>query len=163
MRQVSCISEKYLSVLYTNGTNKLWYFNITVDTQQWSKIQIYVDMYAIEDILKTSTSNGKGVFMHITHNYDVWKEGQSFSVSHIWPDGCLSLTFHYASHSSLANVIKASVTIMAVFSPEFNPPFRWRCKHETKIAVHNNNLVSSEFLNRSNKSARSFTSTLNYT
>ena len=27
---------------------------------------------------------------------------------------------------------KASVTIMADFSPEFNPPFRWRSKHQTK-------------------------------
>ena len=27
---------------------------------------------------------------------------------------------------------KASVTIMADFSPEFNPQFRWRSKHQTK-------------------------------
>ena len=27
---------------------------------------------------------------------------------------------------------KASVTIMADFSPEFNPPVRWRSKHQTK-------------------------------
>ena len=27
---------------------------------------------------------------------------------------------------------KASVTIMADFSPEFNPPVRWRSKHKTK-------------------------------
>ena len=52
---------------------------------------------------------------------------------------------------------QASVTIMADFSPEFNPPFRWRCKHQTKI----NNLVSSEFPNRSNRSARSYISTFN--
>ena len=58
---------------------------------------------------------------------------------------------------------KASVTIMADFCPEFNPPFRWRCKHQTNIAVHINNLVSFEFPNRSNRSARSFTSTLNLT
>ena len=57
----------------------------------------------------------------------------------------------------------ASVTIMADFSPEFNPPFRWRCKHQTKIAVRINNLVSSEFPNRSNRSARSFINTLNRT
>ena len=29
-------------------------------------------------------------------------------------------------------VNKESVTIVADFSPEFNPPFRWRSKHETK-------------------------------
>ena len=27
---------------------------------------------------------------------------------------------------------KASVTIMADFSPEFDPPVRWRSKHQTK-------------------------------
>ena len=35
---------------------------------------------------------------------------------------------------------------MADFCPEFNPHFWWRCKHQTKIAVHINDLVSSEFL-----------------
>ena len=59
--------------------------------------------------------------------------------------------------------LNASVTIMADFCPQFNPPFRWRCKHQTKIAVHINNLVSSEFLNRFNRNARSFISTLNCT
>ena len=58
---------------------------------------------------------------------------------------------------------KASVTIMADFSPEFNPQFRRRCKHQKKIAVHINNLVSSEFPNRPNRSAMSFTCTLNCT
>ena len=29
--------------------------------------------------------------------------------------------------------LKASVTIRADFSPEFNPPVRWRSKHQTKI------------------------------
>ena len=38
---------------------KLWYFNIAADLQEWSKIQIYVDMYEIEEILKTSAQNGK--------------------------------------------------------------------------------------------------------
>ena len=28
--------------------------------------------------------------------------------------------------------LKASVTILADFGPEFNPPFRWRSKHQTK-------------------------------
>ena len=27
---------------------------------------------------------------------------------------------------------KASVTILADFGPEFNPPFSWRSKHQTK-------------------------------
>ena len=27
---------------------------------------------------------------------------------------------------------KASVTILADFGPEFDPPFRWRSKHQTK-------------------------------
>ena len=44
---------------------------------------------------------------------------------------------------------KASVTILADFGPEFNPPFRWRSKHQTKITVHITNLVYSEFPNRS--------------
>ena len=30
------------------------------------------------------------------------------------------------------NSYKASVTIFADFGPEFNPPFRWRSKHQTK-------------------------------
>ena len=38
-----------------------------------------VDMYAIEDILKTSTRNGKKVFTHVTHMMYGRKEG-SFSV-----------------------------------------------------------------------------------
>ena len=75
------------------------------------------------------------------------------------------LLLHYIVTSTLTKtdvkIDKASVTIMADFCPEFNPPFRWRCKHQTKIAVHINNLVSSEFPNRSNRSARSFTSTFN--
>ena len=31
-----------------------------------------------------------------------------------------------------SNHSKASVTIMADFSPEFNPPVRWRSKRKTK-------------------------------
>ena len=56
---------------------------------------------------------------------------------------------------------KASVTIVADFSPEFNPPFHWRSKYQTKkMTDHINNLVPFEFPKRSNRSARSFTSTL---
>ena len=54
---------------------------------------------------------------------------------------------------------KASVTILADFCPEFNPPFRWRSKRQTKNTVHINNLVPFEFPNGSSRSARSFTST----
>ena len=43
---------------------------------------MYVDMYVIEDILKTSTQNGKEVVIHILHMKYGRKEG-SFSVSHI--------------------------------------------------------------------------------
>ena len=32
----------------------------------------------------------------------------------------------------LNRTVKASVTIMADFSPEFDPPVRWRSKHQTK-------------------------------
>ena len=53
--------------MYTNGTKKLWDLNIAVDIQEWSKNQIYVDMYVIEDIFKTSTQNDKEVVMHISH------------------------------------------------------------------------------------------------
>ena len=59
--------------------------------------------------------------------------------------------------------LKASVTILADFGPEFNPPFRWRSKHQTKITVRIINLVYSEFPNRSCWSVRSFISTLNCT
>ena len=31
------------------------------------KFQIYVDMYVIEDIIKTSTQSGNEVVTHITH------------------------------------------------------------------------------------------------
>ena len=31
--------------------------------------------------------------------------------------------------------LSASVTILADFGPEFNFPFRWRSKHQTKITV----------------------------
>ena len=55
---------------------------------------------------------------------------------------------------------KASVTILADFGPEFNPPFRWRSKYQTKITKHIINLVYSEFPNRSCRSVRSFISTL---
>ena len=76
----------------------------------------------------------------------------------------VQLTVFYSGHFiSWFQYIKASVTILADFCPEFNPPFCWRCKHQTKITVHINNLVSSEFPNRSNRSTRSFISTLNCT
>ena len=56
---------------------------------------------------------------------------------------------------------KASVTILAGFSQEFDPPFLWCSKHQTKkMIMYINNLVPSEFPNRSSRSARSFTSTL---
>ena len=55
---------------------------------------------------------------------------------------------------------KASVTIVAGFCPEFHPPFLWRSKHQTKMTVHINNLVPSEFPNRSSRSVRSLISTL---
>ena len=61
------------------------------------------------------------------------------------------------------NTGKASVTIFADFGPEFNSPFRWRSKHQTKITVHIIYLVYSEFSNRSCRSVRSFISTLNCT
>ena len=47
--------------------------------------------------------------------------------------------FHIPNFKSLSERLaekspenKASVTIMADFSPEFNPPVRWRSKHQTK-------------------------------
>ena len=46
------------------------------------KNQIYVDIYVIYDILKTSTQNGKEVVKHVTHMMYGRKEG-SFTVSHI--------------------------------------------------------------------------------
>ena len=54
----------------------------------------------------------------------------------------------------------ASVTILADFSPEFKPPFRWRINTIQKNTVHINNLVLFEFTNRSSGSARSFPITL---
>ena len=60
-------------------------------------------------------------------------------------------------------VFEASVTILADFGPEFNPPFHWRSKHQTKITVHIIKVVYSEFPNRSCRSVRSFISTLNCT
>ena len=68
---------------YTNGTKKLWDFNIAADIQEWSQIQIYVDMYVIEDILKTSTQNGNAVVMHITHMMCGRKEGVILSFTHL--------------------------------------------------------------------------------
>ena len=52
-----------------------WDFNIAADLQELSKIRIYVDMYVIEDILKTSTQNGNEVVMHSTHIMYGRKEG----------------------------------------------------------------------------------------
>ena len=60
------VKERQL-VMYTYGIKKLYDFNIDADIQEWSKIQIYVYMYVIEDILKTSTQNGKEEVMHISH------------------------------------------------------------------------------------------------
>ena len=37
----------------------------------------------------------------------------------------------YLMHQSFL-LDKASVTTVADFSPEINPPFRWRCKHQIK-------------------------------
>ena len=36
---------------------------------------------------------------------------------------------------NVMSLTKASVTIMADFCPEFNPPFRWRCKHQPCISI----------------------------
>ena len=74
----------FTTIQCTNGTKKLWDLNIDADIQEWSKIKIYVDLYVIEYILKTSTQNGKGEVTHITHTCMMYarKEG-SFSVSHI--------------------------------------------------------------------------------
>ena len=35
-------------------------------------------------------------------------------------------------YKGLSSRVKASVTILADFGPEFNPPFRWRSKNQTK-------------------------------
>ena len=40
-------------------------FNIAADIQEGSIIQIYVDMYVIEDILNTRTQIGNEVVTHI--------------------------------------------------------------------------------------------------
>ena len=37
----------------------MWDFNIAADLQELSKIQIYVDMCVIEDILKTNTQKSR--------------------------------------------------------------------------------------------------------
>ena len=50
-------------------------FKIAADIQKWSNIQIYMDMYVISDILKTSTQNGKEVVTHACYVYDVSKAG----------------------------------------------------------------------------------------
>ena len=70
--------------MYTNGTKKLWDFKIAADTQDWSQIKNYVDIYVVLDtsILKTGTQTGKEVVTHITHIMYGRKEG-SFTVSHI--------------------------------------------------------------------------------
>ena len=68
--------------LYTYGTKKLWDFKVAADIHEWSKIKIYVDIYVISDILKTSAQNGKAVVTHITHMMYGRQEG-SFTVSHI--------------------------------------------------------------------------------
>ena len=57
-------------------------------------------------------------------------------------------------------IFKASVTIVAGFCREFHPPFLWGSKHQTKMTVHINNLVPSEFPNRSSRSVGSLISTL---
>ena len=73
--RVPILKRKTDILIYTNGTKKLWDFNIAADVQEWSKIQIYVDMHVTEDILKTSTQNGKEVVVHILHMKHGGKEG----------------------------------------------------------------------------------------
>ena len=53
----------------------MWDFNVAADLQEWSKIQIHVDMYVIEDILKASTQDGNKVVAHITDMVYRKKEG----------------------------------------------------------------------------------------
>ena len=45
----------------------MWDFSIAADIQELSKIQIYVDMYVNEGVLKTTAQNDKEVVAHITH------------------------------------------------------------------------------------------------
>ena len=47
------------------------------------KIQIYVDIHVIEDILKTITQKGKEVVMHISHMKYGRKEGVIFSFANL--------------------------------------------------------------------------------
>ena len=70
------LSADIINVIYTNGTKKMWNFEIAAGIQGWSKIQIYFDMYDI----KTRTLNGKKVVTHITHKMYGRREG-SFTVS----------------------------------------------------------------------------------
>ena len=76
---------------------------------------------------------------------------KAFLTSHIW---CVFQTQPCATH------YKASVTIVAGFCPEFHPPFLWCSKHQTRMTLNINNLVPSEFLNRSSRSVKSLISTL---
>ena len=82
LKQTILTQRESVFLIYTYGTKKLWDFKIAADIQEWSKIKIYVDIYVILDILKTSTKNGKEVVTHITHMMYGRKEG-SFTVSHI--------------------------------------------------------------------------------
>ena len=72
-----------------NSQSEVWWLQYNILTEQRNceilillqiyknckKVQIYVDMYIIEEILKTSTQNGNEVVTHITHIMYGRKEG----------------------------------------------------------------------------------------
>ena len=88
-------------------------------------------------------------------------------VKNIAPPPKLNETWKYPDYTTYSSRLlsfrswpKASVTIVAGFCPEFHPPFLWCSKHQTRMTLNINNLVPSEFLNRSSRSVRSLISTL---
>ena len=66
-----------------------------------------------------------------------WKD-QFSGIIVIWtyqklgPDLTFLLSLSCILCKDTIDVFQASVTILADFGPEFNPPFRWRSKNQTK-------------------------------
>ena len=86
-----------LVYIYTNGTNKLWDFNIAADIKKNNQKSKFL-INKIEDILKTSKPNGNEVITHIIQ-FDVWKEGGVILSFHTF-----SLRFFYRLYLTMQNM-----------------------------------------------------------
>ena len=131
-----------LIVLYLNVVIKIWIYNLLMVSfcYHTTCIQQDVRMFGWSGSLKERRHDWWSLFTILS--------SPNFYTSAVWSHpkterpflNSLCMEYSYTRHLRTDKIhkrtlifnYKASVTIMADFSPEFNPPVRWRSKHQTK-------------------------------